>query len=1259
MQGSSPALSTSVSARVCGRNAMAYTGVQASQSVSGTGARLRQPVSALTAAAYMVDNRLLARWRGASSTGIISSQSGSRRLAILGGISRRTFPKGHLQWRYIGAEAAVPRFVGATASLAEEERGMPALGKDGKAASLPDAPLDLELPGGKRIVELVAAWDQLTAVMGNQGERPQGAAADVLMAALKITVGGLQNAPPCEDGRPAITRSLAIAQLLACLHCDPETIAAGMLRQLVHAGALLLPTVEATLGASVAQLLHDSARVRELPWRADAFDDDNARTLRQFCLAFHDVRAVVVELAARVDTMRHLSSLPPYQAQILALETMQIYAPMAHALGCADLTNQLEDAAFQRLFPESYASVAGWLRREEAASSRALEQCRAQLAEAIAKDEVLGASSGLLCSYELLSRTKSLFSTMKKLVRDGRGREEVYDRLGLRLVLTPQRDEDGPMLCYRALELVQQLGWDEVPGRRKDYIKNPKGNGYQSLHVTFTVAPASLDDEAPGHATPSDPTGDASSSSSLRSPLVELQIRTREMDVLAEAGVAAHGAYKGGLTDPEQVKQLRAFTEAAARVASLRFGSVVDPQLLGEDAGAASRADDTMFALFDKNGDGYISPEELRAVMGELGADERDADVAEMMRAVDENSDGRVSKEEFLRFTEQVSLRQSLTLQDRSYLEQLGSTIGEGKDASSSTEVVVAASVATTTAAMEGSSRAHTVHAQHEPAARLPEAKTDDHSGNHAQQRRPQSEVSVPSPSSSLMQFSNAQAATAAASSAWASSPSSGSMLTSALVSPPGLKKKKRVKVPAVHALEEAAPPSDVRDDSRSNQGGEEMQAGGVASARMGAEGAVPAAAGGDVSRGDAEEEGAGLPASAPGGPRDASIAPHKRAAKMLKAGDEEGARKFLEQSLEANPGDENLWIAFAQLEAAKGMIARARDHFREALSVAKQRGDKEATVDTIKSWAMMEADVGNTSTSTRLFEDALDAASESLLLDDGSSVVRVSAAGVRTLHAWAQREARSGHIPTARSLFKRAARVAPTNPYVLQGWAQVEAKAGNMAAARTLFQAGVDAAPQDTRLWQSWGVAEAGAGDLGAARRKFEEGLKVNPKNCYIYQAWGVAEARAGEIDRARTLFQKAVDIDPTNVPSWQAWAKLEEEQGEQERALELYGQGLAVDARNLFCLHACARLERLRGRIPAARALLRRCLLLDEKNAPTLQEWGTLEQAMGNEELAKELFARAKAAETTIVRRVKSRGAGRRKKRLFPQKSSQKPGQ
>jgi len=314
---------------------------------------------------------------------------------------------------------------------------------------------------------------------------------------------------------------------------DAEVISAAILREVWEAGAISIHQVRDRIGSGTAHLLHESLRVKKIPSRVDLLDDDNAAAIRKLCLTYYDIRAVVLDLVLKLDVMRHLDYLPRHQQQIISLQVVKIHAPLAHAVGTYLLSLELEDLSFRYLFPSSYLYVDAWLKSHEAGSKELIEICKEKLLQSLRTDPLL---VNMTDDISVKGRYKSRYSTMKKLLRDGRKPEEVNDVMGLRVVLKPKSDFDlihiGEEACYRAREIIQTL-WKEIPPRTKDYIAKPKANGYRSLHMAVDVS-----DNGP------------------KRPLMEIQIRTMEMDTSAADGTASHALYKSGLTDPEEVNFL-------------------------------------------------------------------------------------------------------------------------------------------------------------------------------------------------------------------------------------------------------------------------------------------------------------------------------------------------------------------------------------------------------------------------------------------------------------------------------------------------------------------------------------------------------------------------------------------------------------------------------------------------------------------------------------------------------------------------------
>ncbi|CAI9771128.1 unnamed protein product [Fraxinus pennsylvanica] len=498
------------------------------------------------------------------------------------------------------------------------------------------AEMTLEQPGGKMVVELVGAFNELTERMNNTVLSTSSSR--LLFKALKLSIPILHTLPPASDGRSPLEKALSVAVILADLQMDAEVISAGILREGLEGGAISIYEVKDRISIGTAHLLHESMRLKNVSSKVEVLDDESASALRKFCLSYYDIRAIMLDLALKLDTMRHLDYLPRYKQQVISLEVMKIYAPLAHAIGTNILSLELEDLSFQYLFPCSYLYVDAWLRSHETGSKPLIDVYKEQLLQSLRSDPFLAET---VETISIEGRYKSRYSTMKKLLRDGRKPEEVYDILGLRVVLSPasglNSSEAGEKACYRVREIIQSV-WKELPSRSKDYIAHPKANGYRSLHMAVDI-----------------------SDSCKTRPLMEIQVRTAEMDMMAAGGTASHALYKGGLTDPEEAKRLKAIMMAAAELAALRLKDLPS----GNPIGLEIDRRDRVFRLLDKNGDGKISIEELMEVMEELGAQGEDA--REMMRLLDANSDGSLSSDEFDMFQKQVVFMRNLEDRDAQY----------------------------------------------------------------------------------------------------------------------------------------------------------------------------------------------------------------------------------------------------------------------------------------------------------------------------------------------------------------------------------------------------------------------------------------------------------------------------------------------------------------------------------------------------------------------------------------------------------------
>ncbi len=313
------------------------------------------------------------------------------------------------------------------------------------------------------------------------------------------------------SGDPYITHPLAVATILAELGMTEPTLCAALLHDTVEDTSYTLEQLRADFGDTIAALVDGVTKLDKVQYG----DSAKAETIRKMVIAMsRDIRVLVIKLADRLHNMRTLGFLRPDKQHRIARETLEIYAPLAHRLGMNAIKWELEDLCFSTLQPKVYDEIVRLV--AEAAPKR--EQ---QLREVI--DQVKVYLDDAKLTATVYGRPKHYYSIYQKMVVRGRDFEDIYDLVGLRILVDTTRD------CYAALGVIH-THWNPLPGRFKDYIAMPKYNMYQSLHTTVL---------GPG------------------SRPVEFQIRTHEMHRRAEFGVAAHWKYKedpnaqGGKIDPE------------------------------------------------------------------------------------------------------------------------------------------------------------------------------------------------------------------------------------------------------------------------------------------------------------------------------------------------------------------------------------------------------------------------------------------------------------------------------------------------------------------------------------------------------------------------------------------------------------------------------------------------------------------------------------------------------------------------------------
>jgi GTP diphosphokinase / guanosine-3',5'-bis(diphosphate) 3'-diphosphatase len=313
-----------------------------------------------------------------------------------------------------------------------------------------------------------------------------------------------------KSGEPYIHHPLAVARIVADLGLDDVTVAAALLHDTVEDTTITLDEVTTRFGGDVAAIVDGVTKLDRVQF--DSREAQQAATMRKMLVAMaQDLRVLIIKLADRLHNMRTIAAMPTNKQHRIAQETLDIYAPLAHRLGMQDVKTQLEDLAFAAVHPKRYAEIDHMVSirapERDIYLTQVLEEVRQRLAELGIVAEVTG-------------RPKHLYSIYEKMVVKGREFDDIFDLMGIRVIVDSVKD------CYAALGSIHAT-WKPVQGRFKDYIAMPKFNLYQSLHTTV-VAPQGK-------------------------PL-EVQIRTWEMHARAEQGVAAHWTYKG--LDPKTIVDL-------------------------------------------------------------------------------------------------------------------------------------------------------------------------------------------------------------------------------------------------------------------------------------------------------------------------------------------------------------------------------------------------------------------------------------------------------------------------------------------------------------------------------------------------------------------------------------------------------------------------------------------------------------------------------------------------------------------------------
>jgi GTP diphosphokinase / guanosine-3',5'-bis(diphosphate) 3'-diphosphatase len=304
------------------------------------------------------------------------------------------------------------------------------------------------------------------------------------------------------SGEPYIAHPVAVADILADLHLDAQTIVAAILHDVIEDTPTAKEEIAERFGAEVAELVDGVSKLDQIQFRSRA--EAQAESFRKMLLAMvRDIRVVMVKLADRTHNMRTLGAMPPAKRRTIARETLEIYAPIANRLGIHSVKSELEDLGFKSLYPGRHRII-----------ERALKKARGNQKQFVGKiaDNLRGGLEKAGVKGRVEGREKHLYSVYQKMRRNRAPLTSIVDVFGFRIIV------DSVDTCYRALGLVHGL-YRPMPGRFKDYIAIPRVNGYQSLHTTL-FGPNGMP--------------------------IEVQIRTEEMHRVAESGIAAHWQYKTG-----------------------------------------------------------------------------------------------------------------------------------------------------------------------------------------------------------------------------------------------------------------------------------------------------------------------------------------------------------------------------------------------------------------------------------------------------------------------------------------------------------------------------------------------------------------------------------------------------------------------------------------------------------------------------------------------------------------------------------------
>ena len=337
------------------------------------------------------------------------------------------------------------------------------------------------------------------------------------------------------SGEPYMIHAAQVGYILATMKVGPRTICAGLLHDVLEDCGVSAEQMSADFDEEITMLVEGVTKIGNLKFK-DEKEYQAANHRKIFIAMANDIRVIVIKLVDRLHNMRTLQYMPPEKQQKIAAETLQVYAPIAHRLGISEIKNELEDLSFYYLDREKYYEIAHLVEEKKAMRDEQVKHRIRDISEMLKEKNI---------EFRIFGRSKHLYSIYKKMKTKNKRFEEILDLLAIRIVTQTKLN------CYEILGYIH-AAYRPIPGRLKDYIAVPKSNMYQSLHTTI------VGDEG---------------------RIFEIQIRTEEMDSIAEMGIAAHWRYKEGTKyDPHKEQR-----EIEQKLSWFRDLSALTGDLLSDD----------------------------------------------------------------------------------------------------------------------------------------------------------------------------------------------------------------------------------------------------------------------------------------------------------------------------------------------------------------------------------------------------------------------------------------------------------------------------------------------------------------------------------------------------------------------------------------------------------------------------------------------------------------------------------------------------